>query len=92
MASYQSANFNLKAQSIAGRKEWQYEDTGPVSDVSEAAGFIADAKAKGAEAGDFVTYIDTSRKLAYGMTFYTLQDTGATTGTLGLSVLIGDTS
>ena len=92
MADYQSANLNLQSQSIAGRRQWTYEDTGPVANVSEVSGFITDAKAKGMKAGDWVVYTDTFRKLVYGMPVITVQDTGGTTGTLGLGVIIGDTS
>ena len=92
MSDYLSAKFNLQDQAIAGRRQWTYEDTGPVSDVSEVSGFISDAKAKGARAGDLVFYTDTSRLKVYTMMFTGVQDTGATTGTLGLQLLVGDTS
>jgi len=92
MASYQTANFNLQSQSIAGRKQWTYEDTGPVGDVAEVSGFIADAKNKGVEAGDLVFYTDTTRLEVYTMMVTAVQDTGATTGSLGLQLLVGDTS
>ena len=92
MADYQSANFNLSAQPIAGLRRWDYSDTGPVTDVSEVAGFVSDAKAKGAKVGDLVFYQDTTRNKVYSMIFTEVQDTGSTSGTLGLNTLIGDTS
>lgn len=92
MADYQSANLNLQTQSVAGRRQWTYEDTGPVGDVQEVSGFVTDAKNKGMKAGDYVFYTDTSRNHIYGLPVTAVQDTGGTTGTLGLGVLIGDTS
>lgn len=92
MADYQSANMNLSRQSIAGRREFSYEDTGPVGDVQEVPGFVTDANEKGMKVGDWVIYTDTSRKLVYGLPVTAVQDTGDTQGTLGLGVLIGDTS
>lgn len=91
MADYQSANFNLLSQSIAGRQTWLYEDTGPVTDVV-ASGFVTDAKDKGADTGDIVHYYDSSRGIWYGLHFTTVQDTGATQGTLDGQVIVSDTS
>jgi hypothetical protein len=91
MANYQSANFNLRSQSIAGRKEWVYEDTGPIADVI-ASGFVSDGAQKGASVGDFVKYYDTSRGIWYGLRVSARSDTGATQLTLDGQVIIGDTS
>jgi hypothetical protein len=92
MASYQTANFNLKTQSVAGRKSWVYEDTGPLSDVV-AAGFVTDGANKGCDSGDFVEYIDTSRRIVYGLHVAAgMTDTGATQVTLDGSVILADTS
>lgn len=91
MADYQSSKFNLVTQSIAGRKAWRYEDTGPIGDVI-ASGFVADGKAKGIAVNDAVEYIDTSRNIRYGLRVSNVQDTGGTTGTLDGQVILGDTS
>jgi hypothetical protein len=91
MANYQSANFNLRAQSIAGRKEWVYEDTGPLSDVV-ASGFVSDGAQKGCDSGDFVKYYDTSRGIEYGLRVSNVTDTGNSQVTLDGQVIIGDTS
>jgi hypothetical protein len=91
MANYQSANFNLRQQSIAGRKSWTYEDTGPVADVI-ASGFVTDGALKGCDSGDFVEYQDTSRRIIYGLKISGMTDTGSTQLTLDGQVIIGDTS
>jgi hypothetical protein len=91
MADYQSAKFNLRSQGIAGRKTWEYEDTGPLSDAA-GAGFISDGGKKGVDVGDFVHYLDTSRRIHYGLSILSVTDTGATQGTLDGAVIIGDTS
>lgn len=91
MANYDSAKLNLRSQSVAGRKTWLYEDTGPVADVI-ASGFVTDAKQKGMSVNDAVEYIDTSRGIRYGLKVSAVQDTGATTGTLDGQVIVGDTS
>ena len=96
MADYTTANMNLCGQPIAGRRQWQYEDTGPVADVQEVAGFVSDAADKGMKVGDYITYTDTTRKYVYGINVNSIQtsDTGGNIGkgTLGLAVLISDTS
>ena len=91
MASYQSANFNLRAQSIAGRKTWTYEDTGPVTDIV-AAGFVTDGANKGCDSGDLVEYLDSSRRLWWHLYVDNVTDTGDSQVTLDGQVLVGDTS
>jgi hypothetical protein len=91
MADYQSKNFNLRDQSIAGRRTWLYEDTGPVTDVA-GAGFVTDGAAKGAKVDDIVEYVDTSRHLAYHLRVSNVTDTGGTQLTLDGQVLVTDTS
>jgi len=91
MANYDTSKFNLVGQPIAGRREWLYEDTGPVADVV-ASGFVADGKAKGAKVDDIVRYIDTSRHIVYGLRVSNVTDTGVTQLTLDGQVIIGDTS
>lgn len=92
MADYQPSRLNLRSQAITGSREWHYSDSGPVTDVQEVSGFITDGYKRGMRVGDFVQYTDTSRKLQYGMTVFASVDTGNTQTTLGLGVLIGDTS
>lgn len=91
MANYDSSKFNLRQQTVAGRKSWTYEDTGPVTDVV-AAGFVTDGANKGCDSGDFVEYVDTSRKIVYGLKVSGVVDTGATQVTLDGQVIVGDTS
>lgn len=91
MADYNSAKFNLISQSIAGRKRWEYEDTGPVTDVV-ASGFVTNGGDKGCDSGDFVTYTDTSRGIVYGLRVRTFTDTGSSQLTLDGQVIVGDTS
>jgi len=91
MADYNSAKFNLQGQSIAGRREFVYEDTGPLSDAV-ASGFVTDGYKKGARANDFVKYLDTSRGIWYGLRVSNVTDTGSTQLTLDGAVIIGDTS
>lgn len=91
MADYQSANFNLRSQSIAGRKHWDYSDTGPISDVV-AEGFVSDGAIKGCDSGDLVEYHDTSRNIVYTLKVSKVTDTGNTQVTLDGQVVVGDTS
>lgn len=91
MADYQSSKFNLSSQSIAGRRAWIYEDTGPLADVI-ASGFVTDGSARGAKVNDWVRYLDTSRGIWYGLRVSNVTDTGSTQLTLDGQVIIGDTS
>lgn len=91
MANYDTTKFNLRQQSIAGRKSWQYEDTGPVGDVV-AAGFVTDGALKGCDSGDYVEYTDTSRKIVYGLKVLNVTDTGNTQVSLEGNVIIADTA
>lgn len=91
MADYNSGKLNMVTQGVSGRREWQYEDTGPVTDVV-ADGFVTNAKQKGLVVGDYVRYYDSSRTIWYGLRAKTVQDTGATQGTLDGQVIVGDTS
>ena len=91
MANYDTAKFNLRQQSIAGRRSWTYEDTGPVADVV-VAGFVTDGAQKGCDSGDYVEYIDTSRKIVYGLKVNNVTDTGNTQVSLEGNVIIADTA
>lgn len=91
MANYDTTKFNLAQQSVAGRRAWIYEDTGPIGDVV-ASGFVTDGSQKGAKVNDWVRYLDTSRGIWYGLRVSNLTDTGATQLTLDGQVIVGDTS
>lgn len=91
MADYQTSKFNLRDQSIAGRRTWLYEDTGPIGDAT-GAGFVSDGAKKGVKVGDLVNYLDTSRRIWYGLSITSVTDTGATQATLDGPVIVSDTS
>jgi hypothetical protein len=78
---YDSSKFNLNSQGIAQNQRWVYEDTGGESVAGySAAGFFADAKAKGVDTGDVVEIRDVAGAKLYQGYMHTVQDTGATTG------------
>jgi hypothetical protein len=91
MANYDTTKFNLVQQAIAGRREWVYTDTGPVTDVI-AAGFVTDGAAKGAKVDDYIRYLDSSRHITYGLHVASVTDTGATQVTFDGQVIVSDTS
>lgn len=102
MASFNKDKLVLLSQGIGGtQKTWGYTDTGLlVADVNEVAGFFTTGYDCGMRRGDriFITEGDTGSGAAltghrqYAGTVYSSQDTGSTQTTLGVSVLIGDTS
>lgn len=91
-------------QSIAGPRSWRYADTGSlIADIQEVAGFFTNGHQLGMRKGDivFITegdtglYSDTGDETGrrqYMATVVKQQDTGATQVTVGLAVLVGDTS
>jgi hypothetical protein len=82
---YDNGKLTLVQQSIAGRKEWLYEDTGGEAiTVYQGAGYFADAKKYGVDTGDPITIVDAANKITWRGHFITLQDTGATQGTVRL--------
>ena len=82
---YDSGKLSLKNQPIAGIKEWMYEDTGGEAvSVYEGAGYFANAKNVGASAGDPITVVNRASSIVYYGKFTTVQDTGATQGTIAL--------
>ena len=95
MSSYVKNNLSLIAQGITGGKIWFLRDTGVYGDVEEVNGYITNAGDMGMDTGDFVYLQATDGNLngtiRAGAINY-VQDTGATQGTLGLTVLIADTS
>ena len=105
MATFNKNKLNLIGQGVAGPKMWHYSDTGLlIADVSEVSGFFTTGYDCGMRRGDFVyinegdtgTYDTAGRQTGgrrlYGATILASVDTGATQVTLGLPVLIGDTS
>jgi hypothetical protein len=95
MSSYSKDRLALIAQGITGHKMWNYNDTGAHGDVIEAAGYVTNAGDMGMDTGDFVLVRatdGTNTKIVRGSAMMIVQDTGATQGTLGLSVIVGDTS
>ena len=95
MTSYDKNRLKLIAQGIVGSKIWAYEDTGILADIEEVEGFFTNAGEMGMDTGDFI-FIKAKdgilNKTVRGAAMAKIQDTGATHGTVGLSVLIGDTS
>ncbi len=104
MATFNKDKLVLLSQGVGGTaKTWSYTDTGLlVADVNEAA-FFTTGYHCGMRKGDriFITegdtglYSDTGDdggRRQYCGTVFTAQDTGATQVTVGLTVLIGDTS
>jgi hypothetical protein len=105
MATFNKNKLNLASQAVVGAKTWHYTDTGLlIADVSEVAGFFTTGYDCGMRRGDRVeitegdtgTYDTTGRQTGgrrqYVATILASVDTGATQVTLGLPVLVGDTS
>lgn len=95
MTTFDKNRLSLVSQAIAGPKRWVYTDTGAIGDIVEVAGFFANAKDMGMSVGDFVEIRATDGGLTHvvrGSAMLTVQDTGTTQGTVGLSVVVGDTS
>jgi hypothetical protein len=83
---YDSSKLTLYAQAIAGKKLFLYEDTGGESTGTyQGAGYFANAKAVGADTGDLVKIFDKANNETYDGVFITVQDTGATTGTVKIT-------
>lgn len=101
MSSFDKNNLALTSQGIAGQRTWSYTDTGIVADIQEVSGYFTSGYDCGMRRGDrlFFTEGDTgnpattsSGKRQYGFTVMSASDTGTTQVTLGLGVLVGDTS
>lgn len=94
MSTYDPKRVSLIAQGITGHKVWFIEDTGALADVEEVAGYIP-AGSLGMDTGDpiFVKVKDGGNNKTVRMSAIAkVQDTGDSQGTIGLSVLVGDTS
>jgi len=107
MATFNKDKLKLFGQGVAGPRMWSYTDTGLlVADVNEAEGFFTIGYDCGMRKGDQVlitegdtgtwkdtgTGVNASGRRMYGGTVTKAQDTGATQVTVGLTVLVGDTS
>ena len=94
MSSFNKDRFMLTSQGIARGKRWLYEDTGALADVADVAGYFASAGDLGVDTGDFLEIRANNgytTRVVHGAAFSTVQDTGATQGTVGPATLIGDT-
>lgn len=79
--TYKTAKLNLQSQSIAGVREWTYQDTGYTLAAASADGYFTDAKAKGMKVGDIVHASNSTT--ADRFVVLTVQDTGASSGSVG---------
>lgn len=94
MSTFNKDRFSLVAQGITGGKIWLLEDTGALADIEEVAGYVP-AGDHGVDTGDYVLVKAKDgilNKTVRGAAFNKVQDTGSSQGTVGLSVLVGDTS
>lgn len=81
--TYDPSKLVLQSQSIAGIKRYVYTDTGGETGATfQGAGWFTDAKNKGADTGDLITIYDKTNGQVYDGYFSTVQDTGATQGTV----------
>ena len=106
MSSFNKNKLILMGQGIGGVvREWFYTDTGLlIADVNEVAGFFTNGYECGMRHGDRVNIREgdtgavststaqTGGRRQYIGTVHSAVDTGSTQVTLGLSVLVGDTS
>lgn len=95
MTSYSKDRLKLIAQGIVGGHLWHYHDTGAIGDVADVAGFFADAGLCGVDTGDLILISANNgytNRLVFGASFVSIQDTGATQGTVGPAITLGDTS
>jgi hypothetical protein len=98
MTSFLKNNLALVSQGITGHRIWDYTDSGVIGDINEVSGYVSLAGDMGMAAGDFVYVHATNKGLTeavYGGVISSIEgvtDTGATQGTMGLTILIADTS
>ena len=82
---YDNSKLTLRGQAIAGPKAWVYDDTGGEAvSVYEGAGYFANAKKYGVSVGDCIEINNRASNIVYRGRFTTVQDTGATSGTVTL--------
>lgn len=95
MSSFVKNNLKLVNQGIVGGKIWHYTDTGAIGDIQDVAGYFTQAGDMGVDSGDLIFISPNNgntNRLVYGAAFAPVQDTGATQGTVGPGVLVGDTN
>lgn len=94
MTTYSKDRLKLVSQGITGGHIWHYHDTGALSDVVDVAGFFADAGKCGVDTGDLI-FVSANNgyttRVVYGAAFWSVQDTGASQGSVGPGTLVGDT-
>jgi hypothetical protein len=94
MSTFVKNNLALVSQGITGHKSWNYYDTGSIGDVADVAGYFANAGECGVDTGDFITiraHNGYTNHLVWGAAFASVQDTGASQGTVGPATVLGDT-
>jgi len=74
--AYTGSNLSIKAQTIAGYKEFVYATTDAIATVN-TTGYFSDGYARGMRVGDVVTVIDTATPTT---TLCVVSDVNATTG------------
>ena len=87
--TYDAIRFSLESQPPgAGPKKWVYLDSGGETVATyEGSGWFTDAKSKGVTVGDRIEIINRATPTAaiiYSGKFTSVQDTGATQGTVTL--------
>lgn len=80
--TYQPQKLILVSQGISRSRSWVYEDTGSGIATILGAGFFTDAGYKGAKVGDTIEVRDLTTAITQRGRFTTVQDTGATQGTV----------
>lgn len=83
---YDPSKLTLLSQSIAGKKQYVYDDTGGETTATyQGTGWFTDAKDRGADTGDLVKIYDKANAESYDGVFITVQDTGDTQGTVKIT-------
>lgn len=94
MSTFVKNNLRLVSQGIVGGKIWDYTDTGSIADVADVNGYFTVAGDMGVDSGDLI-FIHANNgytnRIVYGAAFGPVQDTGATEGSLGPAIVLGDT-
>ena len=80
--SYKTDKLSLHSQSIAGRREWIYDDTGGLPANVVAAGYFTDGKTKGMKAGDLMDLSVGNTRYAAHVSAIQAEDTGLPSATI----------
>lgn len=82
---YDAGRLSNIGQGLVSANRWQYVDTGGEAvGAYQAVGYFTDAGDRGVEVGDPITVVDSATPTAWNGYFITVQDTGATQGTIRL--------